>query len=533
MYREFTPLLACPSRMLPGPTRWKTKLYVPIVTSPSWIGSRLTTAPQDTLLQKALDDEGHSKGLESAQKSILGNLPDNTKHNFTAPGSPASSIASGRKHRNNKPSTAETLWGLAAEMKNIHGTTGSEHFAPAFGAGDGGNADLFATSATNLLKRVRSQKRREEEEARLAAEEAANPTPADRWKKLRMHVQGVNAFDSKKTDVDLEAGLDDDSPVSTENDAGDDSPKNDSSQGPGHKASKAKTFQKAFLSDFHDFEEWVRLQRMGAWSYVKTIMLFLVIPCTGIAAILFYLVENPPCGTQSECIEQQRLNELQNLANALGNNRTATTGNPFRTNDLSEQASISWMILFFGGRQVATFTMARMTMAFVIDFLCLRTALFVQMIGPMLTLSIVQSRGWVFVMFWWGVYNFAFNYGTNKFARHWLFFQDAVDLFNDVNPSGGFTASEPYLKAICVMVVAGFIISLKRFWVGLVLGKQTFCKLSYGSMHGQRTRFRPLTCVTVHSEVRRRSRKDHQEVPVYRASCKSCARYSEVRLQYR
>jgi hypothetical protein len=114
----------------------------------------------------------------------------------------------------------------------------------------------------------------------------------------------------------------------------------------------------------------------------------------------------------------------------------------------------------------------------------------------------VQSKGWPFLLFGWGINNFCFLYGKNSFARHWLFWQDAVDMvsrfycdgvtalcfvfnsvfivyplqFNATNPAGDVVESDTYRSFLGVAVGIGFIVATKRFWTGLFLGRQTFCK---------------------------------------------------------
>jgi len=63
----------------------------------------------------------------------------------------------------------------------------------------------------------------------------------------------------------------------------------------------------------------------------------------------------------------------------------------------------------------------------IVDYFCLRSALAVKILGPFLTLYIIQSKGWPFVLFSWGVTDFFILYHT-KFARHWLFWQDTIEL---------------------------------------------------------------------------------------------------------
>jgi hypothetical protein len=90
------------------------------------------------------------------------------------------------------------------------------------------------------------------------------------------------------------------------------------------------------------------------------------------------------------------------------------------------------------------------------------------------TLFIVQAKGWPFLLFAWGIYDFILLFGGGQFAEHWLFYQDVVDMFNEKNPSGGVTKSQEYQTLLIVAVVVSFVVSVKRFWLGLVQGKRTY-----------------------------------------------------------
>jgi hypothetical protein len=101
------------------------------------------------------------------------------------------------------------------------------------------------------------------------------------------------------------------------------------------------------------------------WVYVKRMLLYVVAPFTGIAAVLFYFATNPPTGKSED-------------------------GDP------GDMASASWWLLFVV-RQVVTFSIALGLQSLIIDFLCVGSRLMVHCLGPVLTLLIVQSKGWPFV----------------------------------------------------------------------------------------------------------------------------------------
>ena len=48
---------------------------------------------------------------------------------------------------------------------------------------------------------------------------------------------------------------------------------------------------------------------------------------------------------------------------------------------------------------------------------------------------------------------------------------------NSRNPSGEFTQAREYRLILILAVVVAFVVAVKRFFLGLYLGKQTFRKL--------------------------------------------------------
>jgi hypothetical protein len=120
---------------------------------------------------------------------------------------------------------------------------------------------------------------------------------------------------------------------------------------------------------------------------VKIILLYLAIPFIGTAAILFYLTENPPTGNLTD----------------------GATGN---------RASAAWWLLFCV-RQGVTFSFSLTLQIIVIDFLSIGTRVMLRLLGPLLTLLIMQSKGWPFVVLWWAIFDFCLLYGKSRFAKHW------------------------------------------------------------------------------------------------------------------
>ena len=186
-------------------------------------------------------------------------------------------------------------------------------------------------------------------------------------------------------------------------------------------------------------------------------------PATGLAAILFYLTDNPPTGRAS------------NGYTALG-----TSG---------DVASASWWILFICVRQVTTFSLAMLAQLLVVDFLCLGTRVLLKLLGPVLTLLLAQSKGWPFVTLTWCAFNFALLYGDHQFAHHWLYFQEKIELFNFANPSGHVVDSDWYFRVLIIGISVSVVVAIKRLILGLFLGRQT-----YGTFNRKKRRCTPRTC---------------------------------------
>jgi hypothetical protein len=53
-------------------------------------------------------------------------------------------------------------------------------------------------------------------------------------------------------------------------------------------------------------------------------------------------------------------------------------------------------------------------------------------------------------------------YGDRNFARHWLFWQDYVGLFNEENPSGDVVDSTPYTRILAITAVVSVTVAVKR-----------------------------------------------------------------------
>ena len=363
--------------------------------------------------------------------SVLGDVSKEEESIFQQP-QPITPKRKSSSPFHRKKDTAESLWTLTHKLKSAHNLTHavrSNEFEEEMPESQAGS---LAANAAALLQRKRR------ESVKVSSEGADPPAnkinPATNWAKLRMAVDVASAAGSKKktdgdpneeeTSEDLEMG-------ESGQDFGSGSYGRSS-----HAAAALKQKNKLarakdqIASDFHEFKSWLSFKRIGAFQYIRFMVLWIMIPCAAIAAILFYFGDNPPCGTQSECLRAQQ-SEPPTPAPVVDVNATQAPGDEapniedifgggkfFGADSRYDSASVSWWFLFMGVRQVVTFMLARMTEVIVIDFLCLRTQWTARVLGPFIALFIVQSKGWPIRFIFWGMYDFALLYGDHKFARH-------------------------------------------------------------------------------------------------------------------
>jgi len=211
-----------------------------------------------------------------------------------------------------------------------------------------------------------------------------------------------------------------------------------------------------FKEDWQKWSEFFRPHKGRLFSYCKNVTLYLLVPLIGVAAILFYLAGNVPTGKIDQSLS----------ANGI---QVATDGEI-----IDEKGASASYSLLFSARQIVTLSMALAMQCVIIDVVALQTRFFLRTVGPVITLMIVQSKGWPHIVFWWSIWNFAMNYGKGAFAHHWAFYQDWIDLFNAANPSGSIPTNEWYKRCLVIGVSVSLVVTVKRFLVGLHLGRKQF-----------------------------------------------------------
>ena len=195
------------------------------------------------------------------------------------------------------------LWDLAAEMQKMQETSEVEN--DGFGLNDSiGDIDVVLTeadklveNATNLVPpRIQATKPSENQTAL---------SPKARWAQLKAATLTVGAVGKVRNDEEEAAETID--PVSNndiENASFADG-SSVSSDGIGNFLKVGATMK----ADLHDFDAWVRLRHRGALYYARVILLYVMIPSAGLAAVLFYLADNPPCGSTGDGCRSRTVNQ--------------------------------------------------------------------------------------------------------------------------------------------------------------------------------------------------------------------------------
>jgi hypothetical protein len=217
--------------------------------------------------------------------------------------------------------------------------------------------------------------------------------PSSRWGTVKANLDEIKKTDGDKSHSsdpvshDIEEGIDENGEESDMEYSGDTHEESDDNpeetggkKGRFHWMKKTKKAVNPFnklpyaskvKEEWDVFNKFLNPRKQSLRMYVKIILMYIMIPATGVAGILFYLAGNPPYGTcdpVTGCVPRK------------------------------EYPSASWWILFIGCRQIVIACLAKLTEAFVIDFLALRTQFTLRLFGPMVTLLLVQARGWPFLL---------------------------------------------------------------------------------------------------------------------------------------
>mmetsp|Transcript_6362 Transcript_6362/g.13250 ORF Transcript_6362/g.13250 Transcript_6362/m.13250 type:complete len:903 (-) Transcript_6362:51-2759(-) len=224
--------------------------------------------------------------------------------------------------------------------------------------------------------------------------------------------------------------------------------------------------RKAFIGFGHaTVEEWSSLKdfykpkQASAGSVLFFYCWSVMTPCLCIAALLFYGVDNPPTG---RCTEDLKVD----------NPIEGGPYNPCR----NEKTSTSWWLIFIGCRQILMWLLARASEEFFVDFLLLQHPFFVRILGPRISLIVVQSKGWPAIFFGWAFWCSMLLYGTGDFPQNWMYWQNGIKMFTDENPSGGVTSADTYGSLLLIGILMPTCVCLKRHFLGLHMGARLYTR---------------------------------------------------------
>lgn len=398
-------------------------------------------------------------GTEEHQSGILARVPDeNRSHNFEE------TVTATATTTSKAFTTTETLTGLVAELQNLHGTVVPDTSAPEQPAAAGG-AEALAQAAVDLAQPLENVTSNKEENIPNKTVDGVT-TPAIRTALLRQLSRtrsklGASTTESQEVQLETDGQVALGAPVPNKVEIENDEESSNSSVGMDIENPRAKRKHRkpAFLHltslkstaqrDFNDFRDIFQSSRKTIFLRSRAVVSFMVI-LTAVAALLYYVFDNPPCQgtrcispppTSSPTMEPQSTVQINATSDGSSVNivlenendepvaSTSSTLFIASSNVLSRipnslrQTAVSWWLLFVV-RQTVTFMFAKLTQSILVDLWSLRTKLSLRCFGPFVTLFLIQAKGFPFIIFFWGIYDFALLWGGRPFAKHWLYWQD-------------------------------------------------------------------------------------------------------------
>ena len=424
---------------------------------------------------RSLEQQNSVSNLDIESPSFLSQVPENAAHDFSTSDEPKRRTYSEDKprtpssgeetrplvrHQDEKPNhhrrtmtVEDTLAGLTNAMSALHfqGHLRTSNSSDSEESGNQLNQNTAADNLANNAHRILQDDDREEIRRKARGywslllnnlpalrEETEEATQIERTDSGSRSDDDAHYDSSRGDGVDLEAQEKHNTKSSNNTKGG--RKRNKKKRG----SVIANRASDKLKDDIEIWRSFFRPRQETVWTYVKYVLFYLILPLVGVSAILFYIGNNPIQGKSED-------------------------GLP------GDKPSISWWLLFVV-RQVVTLSLALAMQGLVIDFLALGTKIILRLVGPIVTLLIVQAKGWPFICFWWSIFDFAMLAGPSQFAHHWLFWQDIFGLCNNENPSGLVVESEVYLTILTIVVSVSVLVAVKRFVVGIYLGRQTFSK---------------------------------------------------------
>jgi hypothetical protein len=336
------------------------------------IGSAALESEAESYIQRSLEEADPTRaGTSESQKSILSGVPDDIKHGFRSESEgrsdrsahslqivedasnstdPADNTSYARR---TSLTTAETLFGLATDLKQMH-RQNLVRQSSSFNATS--QSDAFAQNAATIMSRIKKDKTATcETTSTHKVETATAGGGKNKWNKVRQTVQvtgAVRAGVNKKSDEEVVYfNADDDVEVGNGENWNDIMPGGQDGKSAFQNMKRAK---EQIRSNLNDFEDFLKFRKGNMISYIKFVLFCIIIPATGLSTLLFYAVDNPPCGFARECVaEEIARNAILANINITQEQKDGEFSAIFDRENVS-QASVSWWLLFVFVRQVRT-----------------------------------------------------------------------------------------------------------------------------------------------------------------------------------
>jgi hypothetical protein len=125
----------------------------------------------------------------------------------------------------------------------------------------------------------------------------------------------------------------------------------------------------------------------------------------------------------------------------------------------------------FIGRQLLMMELARFCQYVFIEVIVLSTKFGKTFVSPLFRFTLVQARGYPFVLAIWGLWDFILLHGDDPFQQNWLYWTP-LTIYSSANPGGYMIHSEWYERILSSAIVVGVATTAKRVFVRMSFGKR-------------------------------------------------------------
>ena len=339
-------------------------------------------AEADTYIQNTLDEIDPTRtgrGPSAAQESILNGVPNDAKQDFSeddgggdeneshgtaSPSRFSEDTETPFKLHRRMSSTSEKLADLSSALKKMQSKTTNAFLRPSSNERSNepsSQTDAFVTGAMTIVSRIRKAKGKKKGAAQQASSGGSGAEPAggggtsrttSKWRFICNVTNAACAWSNIKKKTDEE---------NPDNDGDVEAAEGDTDEQDGRIGSLGNRKKRLIKTELEDMEEFFALTRARYFAVLCKMILYLVIPGIGVAAILFYAAGNP-CWVDEECLDLEAQGpatpqptpvDSGSAYNQTDDDTGGTLLDP--ENDFAEQASsasVSWWILFVFSRQV-------------------------------------------------------------------------------------------------------------------------------------------------------------------------------------